>query len=326
MIPFYFADLAVAWLLDLVVGDPPALSRLHPVVLTGKLISFLEKLLYGKNPGIGRIFRGGLLFLLTVGIVFSASFGLVWYFGTIGENIGRAVGTVLAFFCIATRDLDRQVRRVAAAVEEKKLGEARLHLSMIVGRDTENLSEREVLRGAFETAAENSSDGIVAPLFYLALGGALGVGPALGLAYKAVNTLDSMVGYRNERYGDFGKVSARADDLFNWLPARLTALLVALCAALAGGSGIRAIKTAFRDARLHASPNSGFPEAAYAGALGVRLGGTNVYKGVERASPFIGDDLEPLTPEKVKSALALTWLLSLSALLLFGWCLYLFQS
>ncbi|TAL18453.1 cobalamin biosynthesis protein CobD [bacterium] len=326
MIPFTHLDLAAAWGLDLIIGDPPVLSRLHPVVLTGKLIAFLEKALYGKSAGTGRVLRGGILFLLTVGIVFAAGFGAVALLGRYDENLGRAVGVVLAFFCVATRDLDRQVRRVAVAVKEKRLEEARKHLSMIVGRDTENLSEREILRGAFETAAENSSDGVVAPLFYLALGGALGFGPALGLAYKAVNTLDSMVGYRSERYKDFGKVSARADDLFNYVPARLTLFLVALSALFGPGKGLRALKIAFRDARLHASPNSGYPEAAYAGALGVCLGGTNVYKGVERASPFIGDDIEPLTPKKVLSALTLTRLLSLFALLLFGGCLWFFQS
>jgi adenosylcobinamide-phosphate synthase len=205
---------------------------------------------------------------------------------------------------------------VARLVEKGRLAEARSRLGRIVGRDTEGLPAPEVLRGALETVAENSSDGVVAPLFFLGLGGVLGWGPLLGLAYKAVNTLDSMVGYRNERYENFGKASALLDDLANWVPARLTVLLVAAASALLGEDGRGALRVAWRDGRLHKSPNSGYPEASFAGALGVRLGGTNTYAGVPRPSPHIGDPGPPLAPGHVLRALRLLWGASLSAAVL----------
>ncbi|TLN15239.1 cobalamin biosynthesis protein, partial [bacterium] len=191
MIQFTALDLALAWAVDALLGDPRFLSRIHPVVLTGNLVSFLEKILYGgESSARSRFLRGTLLWLLTVGTVLALSLGILFICAKIHPLLGRFACVYLAWTTIATRDLAAHVGRVAASLERGDLGGARRELSMIVGRDTENLPEGEVLRGAFETAAENSSDGIVAPLFYLALGGAFGLGPALGLAYKAVNTLD----------------------------------------------------------------------------------------------------------------------------------------
>jgi adenosylcobinamide-phosphate synthase len=162
-------------------------------------------------------------------------------------------------------------------------------LAQIVGRDTESLDEKEVVRATIETIAENLSDAVIAPLFYLALGG-----PATMAAFKAVNTLDSMTGYRNERYREFGWASARMDDVANWIPARLTAALVWLCALLLRYDARRSIAVTLRDARLQPSPNAGYPEAAVAGALGVRLGGLNYYQGVASRKPYIGDGGRPL--------------------------------
>ncbi|HLO25804.1 MAG TPA: adenosylcobinamide-phosphate synthase CbiB, partial [Geobacteraceae bacterium] len=188
------------------------------------------------------------------------------------------------------------------ALARGDIGEARRNLSYIVGRDSANLDEPEIWRATVETVAENSSDGVIAPLFYLMLGG-----PPLALAYKAINTLDSMVGYKNEQYLQFGWASARCDDLANWLPARLTGLLMVLAAPLAGLSMTRAWWMMARDGHNHASPNSGIPEAAAAGALGVQLGGTNRYFGKPVAKPTIGDALKPLSREAYRGAVRLMY-------------------
>jgi adenosylcobinamide-phosphate synthase len=188
------------------------------------------------------------------------------------------------FSLLAIRDLDVEAARVAAALRRDDLPSARRMLSYIVGRDTAALDEPEILRATIETVAENLCDGVIAPLFYLALGG-----PVAMAAYKAINTLDSMVGYRNERYREFGWASARMDDAANWIPARLAALLVWICAALSGSDSRRSVAVTLRDARSQPSPNSGYPEAAVAGALGIRLGWLNYYQGVASRKPYLGD-------------------------------------
>jgi len=309
-------DLLLAWLLDLAIGDPPYLTRYHPIVLIGRLISWLESFLReeGGERSLNRQ-NGVFLFFIVMAVVLAAAFLFLWICGSISAFTGHLASILLAWSCIATRDLDRQVRGVVELAERGEVAAARKALSFIVGRDTEDMDADEICRAAFETTAENSSDGLVAPIMYLAVGGALGFGPLLGLLYKGVNTLDSMVGYKNERYLDFGAYSARADDLANWVPARATVFLVAFASLFSGGSFERTIKVVKRDGRKHASPNSGFPEAAYAGALGVKLGGVNRYGGVERVSPEIGGTRK-VTPEAVREALKITWIISLECLLL----------
>ena len=215
---------------------------------------------------------------------------------------GFAVAVFLAWTCLAARSLHGESRLVAEALARGDIGEARRYLSYIVGRDTADLDEPEIWRATVETVAENTSDGVIAPLFYLMLGG-----PVLALAYKAVNTLDSMVGYKNDRYLLFGWASARCDDLANWLPARLTGLLMVLAAPFTGLSLTGAWWIMVRDGRNHASPNSGIPEAAAAGALGVQLGGTNRYFGKPVAKPTIGDALKPLSREAYRGAVRLMY-------------------
>jgi adenosylcobinamide-phosphate synthase len=188
------------------------------------------------------------------------------------------------FSLLAIRDLDFEAALVIRELRRADLPSARRMLSRIVGRDTANLDDREVLRATIETLAENLGDAVIAPLFYLALGG-----PVAMAAYKAINTLDSMAGYKNDRYREFGWASARLDDLANWVPARLTAGLVWLCALLLGYDVRRSVAETLRDARRQPSPNSGYPEAAVAGAIGVRLGGLNYYQGVASRKPLIGD-------------------------------------
>ena len=201
------------------------------------------------------------------------------------------------------------------ALDSRDILLARKQLSYIVGRDTDQLEEPEIWRGAVETVAENTADGVIAPLLFLILGG-----PVLGLAYKAVNTLDSMVGYKNDRYLHFGRASARFDDLLNWLPARLTGTLMVLASAFVGLSMKRSWRTLRRDGRNHSSPNSGIPEAAAAGALGVQLGGMNFYFGKPVEKPTIGEPLNPLGIKAWQGAVRLMY--AAEVLLLVCWALF----
>lgn len=290
--------LCAAVLVDLLLGDPRWLP--HPVVMIGKLITFLE-------TGLRAIFsneRAGGVLLLTITV--SATYGIAYAAekAVSGINVyaGYLLSVLLAWTTIAGRSLHRESGLVAAALIRGDLTGARRALAMIVGRDTEHLEERDIWRGAVETVAENSSDGVIAPLFYLALGGA-----PLALAYKAVNTLDSMVGYRNERYLYFGWASARFDDLCNFIPARITGLLMVTVAPLSGLSLAEAWRIMRRDGRNHSSPNSGVPEAAAAGALGVQLGGVNRYFGREVVKPTIGDDVQELGQHAWRGAVRLMY-------------------
>lgn len=284
--------------LDLLLGDPRWLP--HPVVQIGRLISLLEKLLRRLVPN--ERLGGVLLLVLTVGVTFGAAWGVVRGAALLHPAAGIAVSALIGWTCLAARSLHGESGVVARALAAGDLPSARRFLSFIVGRDTAELGEPEIWRGTVETVAENTSDGVIAPLFFLMVGGA-----PLALAYKAVNTLDSMVGYRNERYRHFGWASARCDDLANLIPARITGLLICLAAPLAGCSGRRALRTMVRDGRNHSSPNSGIPEAAVAGALGVRLGGTNVYFGTPVEKPTIGEPLHLLDAAAWRGAVRLMY-------------------
>jgi len=274
-----------AVLLDWLMGDPRWLP--HPVVLIGRLIAFLEKHL--RKMFRNELFGGALLLLLTAGITAALAALLLKMAYAISPAAGFAVELFLSWSCLAARSLHLQSALVAGALADGDPAGARRQLAFIVGRDTAELAEPEIWRGTVETVAENTADGVIAPLLCLMLGG-----PVLGLAYKAVNTLDSMVGYKNEKYLLFGRASARFDDLANWLPARLTGLLLVVAAPVTGLSMQGAWRIMRRDGRNHSSPNSGIPEAAAAGALGVQLGGTNYYFGRPVAKPTIGEPLHPL--------------------------------
>ncbi|GFO65956.1 adenosylcobinamide-phosphate synthase CbiB [Geomonas paludis] len=275
-----------AVLLDLVLGDPRALP--HPVVGIGEMISSLEKPLHRMIPNV-RV-AGVALLVITVGVSYALAASLIYAAYQLAPAAGFVVSLYLAWVSLAARSLHLESAKVVRALQEGDLPAARVALSYIVGRETAELDEPEIIRGAVETVAENTGDGVIAPLFYLLLGG-----PALAIAYKAVNTLDSMVGYKNERYLEYGWASARFDDLANYVPARLTGLLMVLAAPLCGLDGGGAWRILRRDGRNHSSPNSGFPEAAAAGALGVRLGGANRYFGKIVEKPTIGDALLPLS-------------------------------
>lgn len=267
-------------LLDLCLGDPRGWP--HPIVWIGRLISRLETWLRGELKNLRA--AGVVLVLLVLAISGFSALAVLQISGILSGWLAGLVSLWIGWNCLALRSLHRESVLVIEALERGDLNEARQSLSMIVGRETAQLDEEGVLKACLETVAENASDGVVAPLFYLVLGG-----PILGLLYKAVNTLDSMVGYKNERYREFGWAAARLDDLLNYLPARLTGLLLMVVSFPLGLNGRSAWRTMLRDAEKHASPNAGWPEAAVAGALGIQLGGPADYFGKRIDKATIGD-------------------------------------
>lgn len=305
------AEIGLAFLLDAAMGDPAWLP--HPVRLIGRLIARLETLLRARMKNLR--LAGQLLTATVVSAVFLAGVLISWgaAMAGAGASFVAAAGLVyLAATTISLRELGLRVRDVLRAED---LPAARSLLRHIVGRDTGSLDADGVRRAAIETLAENTSDGVVAPLFYLALGGL-----PLALAYKAVNTLDSMVGYKNEKYADLGRASAKLDDAMNYIPARLTGWLIAMGAWLFDGfrpgRAARALGIMRRDGRKHASPNSGVPEAAMAGALDVVLGGPSVYFGAVVEKPFIGEGAASDLEGAAGAALAIALTAAVLALLL----------
>jgi adenosylcobinamide-phosphate synthase len=297
--------LAAAFVADLLFGDPRRLP--HPVVGIGRLIAGLEKLLYHR---VRPLRLGGLLLVFSTLLLTAVlAWGILALAGWLHPAIGIIALVWLAWNCLAVHELHRQSAVVVDRLAGGDLDGARQALALIVGRDTAALDEQAILRACIETVAENSSDGIVAPLLYLGVGGPVG-----GLLYKATNTMDSMVGYRNERYREFGWAAARLDDLLNWLPARLTALLLVTAALPLGLDARGAWRVTRRDARRHASPNAGFPEAAAAGALGVQLGGAARYFGQWQEKPTFGDPGRLLTIDDYRRMVKLMYAVAVAAL------------
>lgn len=300
--------LASAYGLDLLVGDPRWLP--HPVRWMGRLIAWVERVYYDEKASAAQQRLGGCAFWATVvgGVTIGAIFLLELSF-FLDPVFGTLVMIWLSYTTMATRSLHIESARVVYALKAKDLPLARRRLSMIVSRDTADLDERGILRAVIETVSENLSDGIVAPLFFLGLGGPIG-----GIVYKAVSTMDSMVGYVNERYRFFGWCAARMDDLVNWIPARLSALMLVGAAYLVKCDWREAWNVMRRDARLTKSPNAGYPEAAMAGALGIQLGGTGTYFGKSVVKPTLGDPRSPITVETYPAAIRLMYVSSLIAL------------
>ncbi|MDO9566139.1 MAG: adenosylcobinamide-phosphate synthase CbiB [Candidatus Desulfaltia sp.] len=283
-----------AYITDIIIGDPRWFS--HPVVIIGKFVRFLEdkfrrcSFLNEKKSGI-------ILWFAVVIPVYFIAWGIVKGCYFINPWFGAIITILLASMTLATRSLFDESRVVIDALNNGNIVEARKNLSMIVGRDTRNLSEEEILRAVIETVSENLSDGIIAPMFYLAIGGV-----PLAMAYKAVNTLDSMVGYKNERYGDIGWFSAKMDDIWNWIPSRLTGLIIIIVAFILRLNWRDSWKIMQRDGQNHSSPNSGIPEAAAAGALAIQLGGKIQYFGEVTNKPTIGEKIKEIDRDDVKKA------------------------
>ena len=314
------SELAVACLLDAAVGDPRWFP--HPVRWMGRLVDWCDRCVYRLLLSAAQQRLAGVLLavILPAGVYVAATM-LIWLGSSIDPLWGSAATVLLAWTTLAARDLIDHVVAVQQALQSVSLAEARTAVAQIVGRDTEEMDETDIVRATVETIAESTADGIVAPLFYLVLGGA-----PLALAYKAINTLDSMIGHLDDRYRWFGWASARMDDAANFIPARITALLLVLSAGVVSRSWPAMQRTwqiLLRDGGRHPSPNSGRPEAAMAGALGVQLGGINRYDGLPVERPCLGDPHQPLTRVHIGMALTLMLWTSLTGVLLgVGWLLW----
>ncbi|MDD2309319.1 MAG: adenosylcobinamide-phosphate synthase CbiB [Desulfuromonadaceae bacterium] len=298
MIPTYL-QILLAILLDLLLGDPRRLP--HPVQGIGWLALRIEAPLLRMFSN--RRLAGVIAVLVVVGSTVLVGSALITGATAIHPLAGNAVSILIIYSCLATRSLHDHALAVYRQLVSGNLAEARWRVSWLVGRDTEELDEGEITRATVESVAENTVDGCTAPLLFACLGGPLGA-----LAYKAISTLDSTFGYKNERYFQFGWGSARLDDLVNLIPARLTALLVSPAAALLGLDWKQAWEIFRRDRHNHPSPNGGQIESAVAGALGVRLGGINSYSGTPGIRPFMGNQLQPLAAYHILQAVRLMWL------------------
>lgn len=300
----------IAYLLDLVLGDPYWFP--HPVRFIGKYITFIENRIYSlKNKRV----YGGLL-----------TFTVILTTGILSYHIAKASQFLEIFFLyttLATKSLGAEGIKVYKILKSGDLKKAQKELSYLVSRDTGEMDEIQVVRSTMETIAENSVDGVIAPMFYAFLGSLMTIGGIslalpLAMGYKAVNTLDSMVGYKNDRYIDFGMVSAKVDDFFNFIPARLSGLLIIPIATFILGMGIkRPLKVFFRDRKNHSSPNSGHSEAVFAGAIGIQFGGKTKYFGKYFEKPTIGDKLKEFQCDDIKKCYRIMFMTSFVGMILF---------
>ena len=288
-------------ILDLIIGDPAFIP--HPVVIIGKIISFLEKRLINNSKSkINEIIRGSILTIIIILLSYFTTFFLLRMVYNINQILGIIVNIYLFSTTIAIKGLAGAGKGIYQALITGDLELARQKTAMIVGRDTENISKSDIIRAAVETIAENTSDGIIAPLFFFLLGGV-----PLAITYKAVNTMDSMLGHKNDKYLYFGRPSAKLDDLVNYIPARITAYIFGIIALFPDYNSKKAWKIIKRDARKHPSPNAGYPEAAAAGALSIKLGGINYYQGQQEFRAYLGDDLPPEDVNEIKKMIKLMY-------------------
>lgn len=298
-------SLWAAAVLDLAAGDPYWFP--HPVRFIGSYISWFERQVRKLFSSPLWLKAGGVCLVVTTVLL---SFVIPYFLLKVAAGVHfwlyHLLNVVFIWTCLAARCLQNEGMKVYQALASGDLGQARTYLSYIVGRDTTRLDEGEITRATVETLVENTSDGIIAPLFYIAIGGA-----PLGFAYKAVNTMDSMVGYKNERFLHFGWAAAKVDDMVNYIPARLTGLFLVAASFFLGLDYRSAWRILNRDRKNHSSPNCGYPEAATAGALGIRLGGTNCYFDRQVFKPTMGDPKRPINKEDIKGSVRLMYVSSL---------------
>lgn len=295
---------------DLLLGDPH--SWPHPVKVMGRLIYYLtNKFNQPAYSSHQKRWLGLMTWIITVGLS-----GIIIYFilylCRFNQLLYLLVGTYFSYTCISTQQLAIEARKVIKLLQKNDLALARQQLAMIVGRDTKNLNREEILKATIETVAENTSDGVIAPLCYLMLGG-----PTLGIIYKSINTLDSMIGYNNEKYRDFGRFAAKCDDLVNYLPARITWLLLIISGWILQGDVHEAWLVGKRDCKKHLSPNSAFPEAVVAGMLHLQLGGPHYYFGKLVNKPYIGDDFQVMVNvNHLKKTITMLYVTAIIALII----------
>ncbi|MFH2066315.1 MAG: adenosylcobinamide-phosphate synthase CbiB [Pseudomonadota bacterium] len=300
--------LPAAFALDLILGDPTFLP--HPIRWMGNAIAYWEPRFrtLPVNAGVSGAFFSIFLILST----FFICFLLVALFRWMDPVLGFLMETILVYYCISAGSLKDAAMEVYQALHRRDLETAKSKISMIVGRDVANLDQQGITRAAVETVAENLVDGVLSPLFFAAIGGA-----PLAMAYKMVNTLDSMIGYKNEKYIDFGKTSARIDDVGNFIPARASVPIIAASSQILWQSGNSAFRTAIREGRNHTSPNAGYPEAAFAGSFQIKLGGPNIYHGKLISKPYIGTNFRQANPDHIQKACRLMMVSSCVGLLIF---------
>ena len=303
----------LGFILDLIVGDPHWLY--HPIRLVGHLISGLEKLLRRIFPKTeqGELIAGGFLLVLTAGITTAVAWELLLAAGLVHPYLRFALEVIMCYWVLATKSLKTETMKVYDALKEGDLKKARFAVSMVVGRDTEVLDDIGVTKAAVETVAENASDGVIAPLLFLMIGGA-----PLGFFYKAVNTMDSMVGYKNDKYLYFGRAAAKFDDVLNYIPARLSGMLMCGAAAFCGMDSKNAWRIYWRDRYNHSSPNSAHTEATAAGAMHIQLAGNAYYFGKLYEKPTLGDPDRPVEYEDIPRVNRLLYATSILSLVVFG--------
>ncbi len=302
--------LPAAVILDLLMGDPKFYT--HPVVLIGKLIKILEKKLNkSSNHRAMQRIKGVILVITVLLVTIVITYLVIFISNTLNYYLGVIIKILILYTTLAIKGLSKAALEIFNQLSEGDLKEARQSLNLIVGRDTDDMKENDIIRGTIETVAENTSDGIIAPLFYFFLAGPIGA-----VLYKAINTMDSMLGYRNEKYEYFGWASARLDDLANYIPARLTAILIVFSSFIYRKDYKRAFKTVIRDAKKHVSPNAGYPESALAGALRIQLGGINYYFGKESKKALLGDKIVDFKVKNIKETITLMIIATFSFILI----------
>ena len=302
----FFIKIWIAYVLDLIFGDPQ--NVVHPVQVIGKIISTGEKILLRKKY---KFLAGAVLNIFTVSITYTLMY-------LISKSVKISVFFMiieiyLMYTIFSINSLAREGNRVYRILKEGDIEKARKDLSYLVSRDTEMMDEKMIIRSTMETISENTVDGIVAPMFYMFLGGM-----PLAMAYKAINTLDSMVGYKNEKYMEFGKFSAKVDDVANFIPARITGILIVLASMILGYNYKNSLKIFLRDRKNHSSPNSAHSEASVAGALGVQFGGKVSYFGKEIDKPTIGDKTKEFELEDIRKNIRIMYVTSFLSLVIFS--------
>ena len=302
----------IAYVLDLIFGDPQ--NIIHPVQIIGKMINIGEKSLLGKKYKSDRKYKffAGMILNITV---ISLTYGITYLIDKSSESsiIFTVAEIYLMYTIFSINSLAREGNRVYNILKEGNIERARKDLSYLVSRDTETMDEKMIIRSTMETISENTVDGIVAPMLYMFLGGL-----PLSMTYKAINTFDSMVGYKNEKYMDFGKFSAKLDDVANFIPARITGILIVIASMILGYDYKNSLKIFIRDRKNHSSPNSGHAEAGVAGALGVQFGGRVSYFGKEVDKPVIGDKIKDFELEDIKKNIKIMYVASFLSLAVFS--------